>query len=87
MAARPDPRARQMTSKTFGVNILLRVPSWANGEVVAEEKVEVVTTGAGYPAPIWRRGGAGSKVPAGRSLRRHRAKMEQAAPRPYRRGR
>ncbi len=50
-------RCRQMTSKPFGVNVMLMSPFVAEvAQVVAEEKVPVVTTGAGNPAkymPDW----------------------------------
>lgn len=48
---------RQMTDKAFGVNIMLMSPhAEACSRVVAEEKVPVVTTGAGLPGrfvPMW----------------------------------
>lgn len=49
------------TSKPFGVNIMLMSPfADAVAQVVAEEKVAVVTTGAGNPAkymPLWKDAG------------------------------
>ncbi|MDR1603439.1 MAG: nitronate monooxygenase [Gracilibacteraceae bacterium] len=43
--------ARTLTAKPFGVNIMLMSPSAAEvAQCVAEEKVAVVTTGAGNPA-------------------------------------
>jgi enoyl-[acyl-carrier protein] reductase II len=43
-------RARQLTDRPFGVNIMLMSPHVAGlAEVVREEKVAVVTTGAGSP--------------------------------------
>ena len=43
--------ARKMTDKPIGVNIMLLSPFAADvARVVTEEKVEVVTTGAGKPA-------------------------------------
>ncbi|MBQ5439166.1 MAG: nitronate monooxygenase, partial [Clostridia bacterium] len=43
--------AKENTDKPFGVNIMLQSPHAAEvAEVVAEEKVAVVTTGAGSPA-------------------------------------
>ena len=44
-------KARELTDKPFGVNIMLMSP-FASGvaKVVAEERVHVVTTGAGNPA-------------------------------------
>ncbi len=44
--------ARELTDKPFGVNIMLMSPHVAEvAQVVVEEKVAVVTTGAGSPAP------------------------------------
>ncbi|MCL1790106.1 MAG: nitronate monooxygenase [Peptococcaceae bacterium] len=44
-------KAKQLTDKPFGVNIMLMSPHTGNiSEVVAREKVAVVTTGAGNPA-------------------------------------
>lgn len=54
-------RCRELTDKPFGVNIMLmssQAPEMA--EIVAEEKVPVVTTGAGLPGqyiPMWRQAG------------------------------
>lgn len=54
-------RCRELTDRPFGVNIMLmssQAPEMA--EIVAEEKVPVVTTGAGLPGqyiPMWRRAG------------------------------
>ena len=43
--------AKELTDKPFGVNIMLLSPyADAVAEVVAEEKVSVVTTGAGNPS-------------------------------------
>lgn len=43
-------KAKQLTSRPFGVNIMLMSPHVAEvAQVVAEEKVPVVTTGAGNP--------------------------------------
>ncbi len=48
---------RKLTNKPFGVNIMLMSPhAAACAEVVAQEKVPVVTTGAGLPGrfiPMW----------------------------------
>ena len=48
---------REMTDQIFGVNIMLMSPHAAEcAQVVAEEKVPVVTTGAGLPGrfvPMW----------------------------------
>lgn len=56
--------ARELTDKPFGVNIMLMSPFVEDvSRVVAEEKVAVVTTGAGNPAkymPLWK--DAGIKV-------------------------
>lgn len=55
---------RQKTAQPFGVNIMLMHPeAKAMATVAAEEKVPVITTGAGNPAPyiaMWQE--AGSKV-------------------------
>lgn len=57
-------KARELTHKPFGVNIMLAAPDAAVvAEVVVEEGVGVVTTGAGSPAPYmekWK--SAGIKV-------------------------
>ncbi|MBQ8185244.1 MAG: nitronate monooxygenase [Clostridia bacterium] len=49
--------ARAKTSKPIGVNVMLMSPAAPDvARVIAEEKVEVVTTGAGNPAeymPLW----------------------------------
>ena len=45
-------KARELTRKPFGVNIMLAAPDAADvAAVVIEEGVKVVTTGAGSPAP------------------------------------
>lgn len=45
-------KAKEMTDKAFGVNIMLMSPHTPDvAKVVAEEKVAVVTTGAGKPTP------------------------------------
>lgn len=49
-------RARELTRKPFGVNIMLAAPNAAEmAEIVVEEGVSVVTTGAGSPAPYMER--------------------------------
>ena len=50
MGQRQIRKARELTDKPFGVNIMLMSP-YADevAQVVAEEKVKVVTTGAGNP--------------------------------------
>lgn len=54
-------QAKKMTDKPFGVNIMLMNPEAdAIAKVVAEEKVAVVTTGAGNPEPyipMWKEAG------------------------------
>ena len=47
-------KTRELTDKPFGVNIMLMNPE-ADGiaQVVCEEGVRVVTTGAGNPAKYW----------------------------------
>ena len=45
-------KCREMTDKPFGVNVMLMSPFVKEvAQVVAEEKVPVVTTGAGLPTP------------------------------------
>ncbi len=45
-------RLRQKTTRPFGVNLMLRHPGTAEiARIVAEERVPVVTTGAGDPQP------------------------------------
>ena len=50
-------RCKELTDKPFGVNIMLMSPHAEScSKVVAEEKVPVVTTGAGLPGrfiPMW----------------------------------
>ena len=57
-------RCRELTDKPFGVNIMLMHPQAdAFAQIVVEEKVAVVTTGAGNPGkyvPMWK--AAGIKV-------------------------
>ena len=57
-------RCRELTDKPFGVNIMLMNPQADQmAQIVAEEKVAVVTTGAGNPGayvPMWK--AAGCKV-------------------------
>ena len=57
-------KARQLTDKPFGVNIMLAAPNAADiATLVVEEGVGIVTTGAGSPAPYmeaWK--AAGIKV-------------------------
>ena len=54
-------RCRELTDKPFGVNIMLMNPAAAEmAQVVVEEQVPVVTTGAGSPAPYmeaWKKAG------------------------------
>ncbi|MCI8538007.1 MAG: enoyl-[acyl-carrier-protein] reductase FabK [Oscillospiraceae bacterium] len=54
-------RCRELTSKPFGVNIMLMNPAAAEmSKVVIEEGVQVVTTGAGVPSqyvPAWKEAG------------------------------
>ena len=45
-------KARELTRKPFGVNIMLAAPNAAEiADLVVEEGVRIVTTGAGSPAP------------------------------------
>ena len=57
-------KCREMTDGPFGVNIMLQAPNAAEiAEMVVEEGVKIVTTGAGSPAPympMWK--DAGIKV-------------------------
>ena len=54
-------QCRELTDKPFGVNIMLMNPAAAEmAQVVVEEQVPVVTTGAGSPAPYmdaWKKAG------------------------------
>ena len=54
-------QVREMTHKPFGVNVMLMSPYAKEvAQVVVEEKVPVVTTGAGNPAaylPMWKEAG------------------------------
>ena len=54
-------RARELTRKPFGVNIMLAAPNAAEiARLVVEEGVDIVTTGAGSPAPyieVWKAAG------------------------------
>lgn len=71
---------REMTSKPFGVNLMLQMPNIAELiDVVIEENVPVVTTGAGSPAPyIPRLKEANIKVLPVIASVRHATKMEAA---------
>ncbi len=49
-------KARERTAKPFGVNIMLAAPNAAEiADLVVEEGVSIVTTGAGSPAPYMER--------------------------------
>lgn len=54
-------RCKELTQNPFGVNIMLMSPAAPEiAKVVAEERVPVVTTGAGIPAkyvPLWKKAG------------------------------
>lgn len=54
-------RCRTLTDRVFGVNLMLMNPcADAMAQVIAEERVEVVTTGAGNPGkyiPMWKEQG------------------------------
>ena len=54
-------RCRELTDKPFGVNVMLMHPDKEEiARIVVEEKVKVVTTGAGSPAPymkMWKEAG------------------------------
>ena len=66
-------KARTLTDKPFGVNIMLAAPNAAEiANLVVEEGVTIVTTGAGSPAPYMdQNGGAGRN---GRHCRRCRVR-------------
>ena len=55
-------RCRELTDKPFGVNLMLMHPQAKEmAQVIAQERVMVVTTGAGNPGeyiPIWKEYGA-----------------------------
>ena len=49
-------KARELTAKPFGVNIMLAAPNAAEiADLVVEEGIDIVTTGAGSPAPYMER--------------------------------
>lgn len=54
-------KCRQLTDKPFGVNIMLQAPNAAEiAQMVVEEGVSILTTGAGSPAqymPMWKEAG------------------------------
>ncbi|WP_308779874.1 nitronate monooxygenase [uncultured Clostridium sp.] len=54
-------RCKELTDKPFGVNVMLMHPNKEEiARIVVEEKVKVVTTGAGSPAPymnMWKEAG------------------------------
>lgn len=54
-------KCREMTDKPFGVNIMLQAPNAAEiAQMVIEEGVKILTTGAGSPAPYmaaWKEAG------------------------------
>lgn len=60
--------AKSLTSRPFGVNIMLMSPFVEEvAQVVAEEKVAVVTTGAGNPTKymaLWKEAASGDPVAA-----------------------
>lgn len=50
-------RAKSLTDKPFGVNIMLMSPNAEDlAQLVIDEKVPMITTGAATPASLWRRG-------------------------------
>jgi len=55
-------QCRELTDKPFGVNVMLMHPlAEEHAKIVAEEKVPVVTTGAGMPGkymPMWKEAGS-----------------------------
>ena len=54
-------KCKTLTDKPFGVNIMLQAPNAAEiAEMIVEEGVKIVTTGAGSPAkylPMWKENG------------------------------
>ena len=62
-------KAKELTDKPFGVNVMLLNPNAEEvAKVVVEEGIKVVTTGAGNPSkfmPMWKE--AGVKVKIGRA--------------------
>jgi enoyl-[acyl-carrier protein] reductase II len=54
-------KCKELTDKPFGVNIMLQAPNAAEiAEMIVEEGVKIVTTGAGSPAkylPMWKENG------------------------------
>lgn len=54
-------KCKELTDKPFGVNIMLQVPNAGEiAQMVVEEGVKIVTTGAGSPAqymPMWKEAG------------------------------
>lgn len=54
-------KCRELTDKPFGVNIMLQAPNAAEiAQMVVEEGVKILTTGAGSPAgymPMWKEAG------------------------------
>ena len=84
--------AKSLTSRPFGVNIMLMSPFVEEvAQVVAEEKVAVVTTGAGNPTKymaLWKEAGIrviqrgpGQAPGTGRRGRRHRRGHRKRRPR------
>lgn len=55
-------QCRELTDKPFGVNVMLMHPlAEEHAKIVAEEKIPVVTTGAGMPGkyiPMWKEAGS-----------------------------
>ena len=50
-------RCKELTDKPFGVNIMLMSPNAEDlAQLVIDEKVPVITTGAGNPGKLWRLG-------------------------------
>ena len=54
-------KCREMTDRPFGVNIMLQAPNAAEiAQMIVEEGVKIITTGAGSPAPympMWKEAG------------------------------
>ena len=81
--------AKANTGKPFGVNLMLMNPHIdALAKVVAEEGVQVVTTGAGNPGkyvPAWKEAGIKGFPPAGALWHRRRHRRGLRERRPHRR--
>lgn len=82
--------AKSLTKKPFGVNIMLMSPFVEEvAQLVAEEKVAVVTTGAGNPSKymaLWKEAGI-KVIPVVASVAMAKLMTRLGCQRPHRRGR